>query len=71
MQWISVKDEIPKIGYDVLVYLSSNEISIGFRNLDGDWKCTDTIEPTYDYSGTRFYDGSITHWMALPEPPKE
>lgn len=61
--WISVKDEMPQDGVQVLVYSKHKWVAIG-----------STIK---GYKVKRFYDGdgcswnSITHWMPLPEPPKE
>lgn len=63
--WISVKDRPPKDGQDVLAYLyNGEETRIVPCNYDkGTWydcvmNCTVAIN-------------SITHWMPLPEPPKE
>lgn len=63
--WVSVKDRLPKDGQDVLGYLyNGEETRIAPFNYDkGTWydcvmNCTVAIN-------------SITHWMPLPEPPKE
>jgi hypothetical protein len=62
--WISVEDELPKGDYDdecIDVY----SIAMG-RITD----CT-YIDSNYweTYQGDRIYD--VTHWMPLPEPPKD
>lgn len=63
--WVSVNDRLPKDGQDVLGYLyNGEETRIAPVNYDkGTWydcvmNCTVAIN-------------SITHWMPLPEPPKE
>lgn len=63
--WYSVEDGLPKDGQDVLVYLhNGEETRIAPFNYDkGTWydcvmNCTVAIN-------------SITHWMPLPEIPKE
>ena len=56
--WISVKDKLPKGDKKVLCYSDSN----------GGYLCIDNL-------GMRGYEWcqcfSITHWMPLPDPPKE
>ena len=68
MEWISVKDRMPKIGERVLVYdtfwrdvyilclmQNVNDGNIRWYNRDTGWYVGD----------------DVTHWMPLPEPPKE
>ena len=57
MEWISIKDRLPEIDKDVLVVdCNIYEVCI-----------YDGVEfRTIDYG--YFYP---THWMSLPEPPKE
>lgn len=64
MEWISVKDKLPESGKRYLVqiiepYFGTKMIDI-LRYDSSDW----------------VYDGmpvlaNVTHWMPLPEPPKE
>ena len=84
-QWISVKDRLPECGVSVLIYAKSkkdgkkdgfyddNVITITFLNdtmylgsqrikVDGGW------QQPFQYF---LEDYEITHWMPLPEPPKE
>lgn len=75
MEWISVKDELPRFDENVLVYhewigqsktykeveiafVSSITTGADYKNVD--WQTVSerrSIEPT--------------HWMPLPEPPKQ
>lgn len=65
-EWISVKQEVPEYGKRVLLYMKAptwgdKQIHIGCR--------THT-----DQSGDHWnvdYGHYISHWMPLPEPPKE
>lgn len=71
-KWISVKDRLPEDDVDVIVYAVSNNggytMLVTFHthtlygfNIDG-WASP------WQYF-TRNY--TITHWMPMPEPPKE
>lgn len=55
--WIRVADRLPDPGVDVLAAYRDRHINMGTAG--DDWLEED-IE-----------DGYITHWMPLPEPPKE
>lgn len=63
--WISVKDKLPKPFVSVLVQMPLEKpfptVREGFLTSEGKW-----------YAGyfTREPD-EITHWMEMPEPPKE
>ena len=60
-EWISVKDSLPEEATDrVLVCdaFTKNQ-AVGFMS-DGYINCWDDM-----------FDDAITHWMPLPEPPKE
>ena len=65
-QWIRVEDEKPDTGQYVLVY-----------HKDGVMQCAQYLISGYDDRGLWVLDhyykdqGEITHWMPLPEPPKE
>lgn len=56
-QWISVKDRLPEDENDYLVYFDDGFIAITFYKKNGWELWADGDEPT--------------HWMKLPEPPKE
>jgi len=71
--WISVKDRLPRQGKEVLVtwkrYNGVNDISIGqiFKVNKGDWYFT-----YCEMEGFNSLDDSqVTHWMPLPNPPKQ
>lgn len=63
-EWISVKDRLPEEGQWVLVYYGNfyGCIMNVFEYTDGIWRDAyrNSEEP-----------GFITHWMPLPEPPKD
>ena len=55
-KWISVKDRLPKPNENVLVYCKEYGIYVDIHMSGG----------IFGYSMD-----SVTHWMPLPEPPKE
>ena len=62
-EWISVKDRLPETGKRVLTYADNGAMFAA--HLDGYW---------YIDTGEMYYStplANITHWMPLPEPPKE
>lgn len=74
MEWIDVKDELPTMCEDVLtfsvvpdeeIYEDYSPIYVGFYE-------NGTFYSTYDYYEANSYIslGYVTHWMPLPEPPK-
>lgn len=74
MEWISVKDRLPKIEEEVLVsYLIDTPDDTILRSQKVDW--IHCIRQYHDYqeidwaSGTEDID--VTHWMPLPKPPKQ
>ena len=59
-EWISVKDRLPKTMELVFVYRKGLDIvRAEYLMNDGEW-FNDGI-----------YKAPVTHWMTLPEPPKE
>lgn len=60
-KWISVKERLPEEGEDVLVYLGEGIFEICWTLKDGFWETRDSYLDT----------DAVTHWMPLPEPPKE
>lgn len=64
MEWISVKDRLPKHGELVIVFNANkdylNGIFVSYIERHGNWR-----GPFDDF------EDLITHWMPLPEPPME
>lgn len=59
-RWISVEEGLPEHMDDVLVWVGGL-VEVGCYDESNEcWEL-------YTYVG----DGSVTHWMPLPEPPKE
>ena len=66
-EWISAKDRLPKIDQKVLVYDAGDETEIHVYHLRED------LDGLYwdDEGGWAVDFENVTHWMPLPEPPKE
>lgn len=64
-QWISVKDRLPEPAENVLIFTDYHGgcVDIGRYVLQGNL-------PFWARGGTMIKD-NVTHWMPLPEPPKE
>lgn len=60
-KWISVEDRLPEEGETVLCYYESDLMGV----------CTRLHEIWEDSYGYWESDDAITHWMPMPEPPKE
>lgn len=60
MDWISIKEDQPCINDYYLVCLANGHICIGHWMSEAFWS-------------TGYYSNrlEVTHWMDLPEPPKE
>ena len=59
-EWISVKDRLPDVGRDVLFVRENKSYGVG------------AYSDTYlDFFSGQFPVKGVTHWMPLPEPPKE
>ena len=71
MDWISVRDRMPEPGTNVLVYAVANEGDGHTINMTWRFQYTNGktiwVEP-YQFFLVNYH---ITHWMLLPEPPKE
>ena len=60
MNWISVKDKLPNMFEQVIIFdAGMGEISMSFINGLDFW------------CGFNKDEDDISHWMPLPEPPKE
>lgn len=63
--WISVKDRMPDKDQEVLVLMDGEIIRVMSYRYDGDGM---SWEDDYGYFNS---DDRVSHWMSLPEPPKE
>jgi hypothetical protein len=61
--WISVEDELPKIGKDVLVLREDGEMQVAHQY-------NEEIARWWSVDGFPLKN-NITHWMPLPQPPKK
>lgn len=71
--WISAKDRLPEKYLDVLVLVQYPKVN-GYTGhyVVIAWKSTD--DDSWDSDNDNFNndpEGVVTHWMPLPEPPKE
>lgn len=64
--WISVKDRMPEKSGQYLCWFGANKVAIGMAIVTyvNEWKAFGRLESFEKYP-------NITHWMPLPEPPKE
>lgn len=65
-EWISVKDRLPECGVNVLVTDGIHQMVTWCEFVDGTFQWVDNF---IEYVNVRFKP--VTHWMPLPEPPKE
>lgn len=76
-QWVSVKDRLPDVaGYKCLVVainkFGQKSVFTAFTGYgDFKWYTTDVIYMNKANRNTVSDAWTITHWMPLPEPPKE
>ncbi len=64
-EWISVKDRLPEKNGRYITTVCKYKDEIDVFDLwyeDDDW---------YIDEGDYMYEYEVTHWMPLPEPPKE
>lgn len=57
VKWIPVTERLPERNNDVLIYNIEGYIGTDFITKDGKWFWNEELPPS--------------HWMPLPEPPKE
>lgn len=63
MEWISVKDRLPEVDQGILLYWN-DDICTGYLTKYGnDFIFCDGFTDDYEKE-------FVTHWMPLPEPPK-
>lgn len=71
MNWISVKDRLPELNTDCLIYLSRATVYIQMVKFEDYHKDLGIGWYSEEYGFWKFDYPSITHWMPLPERPKE
>lgn len=65
--WISIADDMPVVGQDVLVYsVAAHGYAVGILNFDG--QATTWFNST---NGLPFAPRAISHWRSLPPPPQD
>jgi hypothetical protein len=61
MNWIKIEDKLPKRGENILMYLIGYKVTLGRR-----------YERWQESESSSWYDNErVSHWMPLPEPPKD
>lgn len=63
-KWISVEERLPEDEQDVLVCVNKNTIDTGYCSFGYD----PSVRNWWVYASM---SNNVTHWMPLPEPPKE
>lgn len=80
MKWISVKDQLPEFYTFVLIYAKitktsePSKISIGrYNSLNWETLCNEEDNNACACGDLywEIFPDEITHWMKLPEPPKD
>ena len=67
-EWISVKDGLPALHFEVLVCNGHGVVRSGYYSYRKD--CKGQYLWAYGRYPKVAYANDITHWMPLPEPPK-
>ena len=76
--WVSVNERLPSKSSYVLVHIATGLVTSTFYcDLPSffDYSCGeaygDTCENSVYFDHARRYGYKVTHWMPLPEPPKQ
>jgi hypothetical protein len=67
-KWISVEERLPEVGKEVLI-CDARDSFLGMFSLE-EMK-SDEVYYWFDGDGWRLPSDEVTHWMPLPEPPKD
>lgn len=62
--WISVKERLPDVGMPVLICGKRHRVTAYYDNVLDAFRLTENENLCYAAN-------CVTHWMPLPEPPKE
>ena len=69
MDWIKVDDRLPEVGQKVIYYFEHTGISIGkFMKAENNEDCQ---YGNIFYGKSGWLTDDVTHWMPVPEKPKE
>lgn len=72
MEWISIEDEFPPEGETVLCAdIYNSFVSFGKLIMVAHPHGDDTYEFELMYNSSMDMDSQVTHWMPLPELPKQ
>ena len=64
-EWISVKERLPELNVDVLIYVHFTVHDITFKH------CTVALFDGICWDDDGLYSrNSVTHWMPVPKPPE-
>lgn len=66
MEWIKVKDRLPKESQRLLIFNSRGEIEFGRAYI-----CPEYGNIFWEKPNGEDYVWIVTHWMPLPSPPTE
>ena len=67
MEWISVEDRLPEDDSWILL-VAAGHVAFGIYKRISRYDNTKVFK---DPNWCEFRKGSVTHWMPLPEPPKD
>ena len=70
-EWISVKDRLPENDDNVLVIVNGKYNNVTFVNAMMIAAFCDDEHVWFLNEYPDFVHANVTHWMPLPEPPKE
>lgn len=71
MQWISVRDQLPELGEEVIVFTNTGRVTALSRFIRYEGASTYYWDNNYPGSGNMYLSESITHWMKLPDKPNK
>lgn len=72
MRWIPVEERLPEEGKRCLLYTPCDGIiCVGFYNGNDNWEHRHKWKLVTAMRSTQTLTKKVTHWMPLPQPPKE
>lgn len=71
-EWICVKNQLPPINSEIILYNGKKEVVFGIYKPESppveNWATDDSI---WIYDNCNVNIGTATHWMPLPLPPQD